>query len=238
MLSSDPDFKQLLLLHSRDRRLKTLQLDLQKLPSELEQMDKKIHDEKESIRMAMEEWKALESRNNILEKDILSHRDQIARQRNRQLEVKKNEEYQALEHEITNLEAKIDELESEQIETLEKIDDARETAEIAEKKITERVRELEKIRQQRADFGKESEADVTSLSQQISETREEVEPDFLTIYDRVSKIVSRPPYMAPLEDQKCSGCHLRVSNDVVSSVLVEKKLTQCDQCGRIVYIER
>jgi len=238
MLSSDPDFKQLLLLHSRDRRLKTLQLDLQKLPSELEQMDKKIHDEKESIRMAMEEWKALESRNNTLEKDILSHRDQIARQRNRQLEVKKNEEYQALEHEIANLEAKIDELESEQIETLEKIDDARETAEIAEKKITDRVLELEKVRQQRADFGRESEVDVTSLTQQISETREEVEPDFLTIYDRVRKIVSRPPYMAPLEDQKCSGCHLRVSNDVVSSVLVEKKLTQCDQCGRIVYIER
>jgi predicted nucleic acid-binding Zn-ribbon protein len=238
MLSSDPDFQQLLLLHSRDRRLKTLQLDLQKLPAELEQMDKKIHDEKESIRMAMEEWKALESRNNTLEKDILSHRDQIARQRNRQLEVKKNEEYQALEHEIANLEAKVDELESEQIETLDKIDDARKTAEIAEKKITERVHELEKARQQRADFGKESEADVTSLIQQISETREEVEADFLTIYDRVSKIVSRPPYMAPLEDQKCSGCHLRVSNDVVSSVLVEKKLTQCDQCGRIVYIER
>ncbi len=238
MLSSDPDFQQLLLLHSRDRRLKTLQLDLQKLPVELELMDKKIHDEKESIRMAMEEWKALESRNNTLEKDILSHRDQIAKQRNRQLEVKKNEEYQALEHEIANLEAKIDELESEQIETLDKIDDARETAEIAEKKITERVHELEKIRQQRADFGRESEADVTSLTEQISETREEVEPDFLTIYDRVSKIVSRPPYMAPLEDQKCSGCHLRVSNDVVSSVLVEKKLTQCDQCGRIVYIER
>jgi len=87
-------------------------------------------------------------------------------------------------------------------------------------------------------FGKQAEIDVQSLETQIVETREEVEPDFLSVYDRVSKIVSRPPYMAPLEDQKCSGCHLRVSNDVVSSVLVEKKLTQCDQCGRIVYIER
>lgn len=238
MLSSDPDFQQLLLLHSRDRRLKTLKNDLEKLPSELEYMDKKIFEEKESIRMAMEEWKTLESKNNSLEKDILSHRDQIARQRNRQLEVKKNEEYQALEHEIANLESKIDELESEQIETLDKIDDARETAEVAEKKIAQRVIELEKEREERVAFGKQAEIDVQSLETQIVETREEVEPDFLSVYDRVSKIVSRPPYMAPLEDQKCSGCHLRVSNDVVSSVLVEKKLTQCDQCGRIVYIER
>ncbi|MEL0004739.1 MAG: C4-type zinc ribbon domain-containing protein [Opitutales bacterium] len=238
MLSSDPDFQQLLLLHSRDRRLKTLKNDLEKLPGELEYMDKKIFEEKESIRMAMEEWKTLESKNNSLEKDILSHRDQIARQRNRQLEVKKNEEYQALEHEIANLESKIDELESEQIETLDKIDDARETAEVAEKKIAQRVIELEKEREERVAFGKQAEIDVQSLETQIVETREEVEPDFLSVYDRVSKIVSRPPYMAPLEDQKCSGCHLRVSNDVVSSVLVEKKLTQCDQCGRIVYIER
>ena len=238
MLSSDPDFQQLLLLHSRDRRLKTLKNDLEKLPGELEYMDKKIFEEKESIRMAMEEWKTLESKNNSLEKDILSHRDQIARQRNRQLEVKKNEEYQALEHEIANLESKIDELESEQIETLDKIDDARETAEVAEKKIAQRVIELEKERDERVAFGKQAEIDVQSLETQIVETREEVEPDFLSVYDRVSKIVSRPPYMAPLEDQKCSGCHLRVSNDVVSSVLVEKKLTQCDQCGRIVYIER
>ena len=238
MLSSDPDFQQLLLLHSRDRRLKTLKNDLEKLPGELEYMDKKIFEEKESIRMAMEEWKNLESKNNSLEKDILSHRDQIARQRNRQLEVKKNEEYQALEHEIANLESKIDELESEQIETLDKIDDARETAEVAEKKIAQRVIELEKEREERVAFGKQAEIDVLSLETQIVETREEVEPDFLSVYDRVSKIVSRPPYMAPLEDQKCSGCHLRVSNDVVSSVLVEKKLTQCDQCGRIVYIER
>jgi len=238
MLSSDPDFQQLLLLHSRDRRLKTLKNDLDKLPGELEYMDKKIFEEKESIRLAMEEWKTLESKNNSLEKDILSHRDQIARQRNRQLEVKKNEEYQALEHEIANLESKIDELESEQIETLDKIDDARETAEVAEKKIAQRVIELEKEREERVAFGKQAEIDVQSLETQIVETREEVEPDFLSVYDRVSKIVSRPPYMAPLEDQKCSGCHLRVSNDVVSSVLVEKKLTQCDQCGRIVYIER
>ena len=237
MLSSDSDFQQLLLLHSRDRRLKTLKNDLERLPSELEYMDNKIFEEKESIRLALEEWKTLESKNNTLEKDILSYREQIAKQRNRQLEVKKNEEYQALEHEIGNLESKIDDLESEQIETLDKIDDAREVAEVA-KKIALRVQELQKDREERVAFGEQAAIDVKSLETQIIETREEVVPDFLSTYDRVSKIVTRPPYMAPIEDQKCSGCHLRVSNDVVSSVLVEKKLTQCDQCGRIVYIER
>ena len=57
-------------------------------------------------------------------------------------------------------------------------------------------------------------------------------------YERVKKVVRRPPYVVPVEDQKCSGCNLRVSNDIVSSILVEEKLTACDQCGRVVYIER
>jgi predicted nucleic acid-binding Zn-ribbon protein len=180
----------------------------------------------------------LESQNNTLEKDILSMNELIAKQKNRQLEVKKNEEYQALENEIATLQAKIEERENEQIEILLKIDGARETAEVAQGKITERVAELENQRNERAKQGEEKKSELDDLKNEIEENRKEVEPVFLSTYDRVSKIVSRPPYMAPIEDQKCTGCHLRVSNDVVSSVLVEKKITQCDQCGRIVYVER
>ena len=91
---------------------------------------------------------------------------------------------------------------------------------------------------QRAAIGEERKVEVEELKKEIEETRKGVEPSFLSTYDRVTKSVSRPPYMAPINDQKCSGCHLRVSNDVVSSVLVENKITQCDQCGRIVYVER
>ena len=238
MLFRDAEFQKLLLLHSRDRRYQKLVQEVNELPDELTRMDEKIAVEKESVELALTEWKGLESQNNTLEKDILSMNELIAKQKNRQLEVKKNEEYQALENEISNLQAKIEERENEQIEILLKIDGARETAEIAQGKITERVAELENQRNERAKQGEEKKSELGDLKKEIEKTRKDVEPDFLSTYDRVSKIVSRPPYMAPIEDQKCTGCHLRVSNDVVSSVLVEKKITQCDQCGRIVYVER
>lgn len=238
MLFQDPDFQTLLLLHSRDRRYQKLVQELEELPQDLARMDQKIAIEKESVELAMAEWKGLESQNNSLEKEILSMNELIAKQRNRQLEVKKNEEYQALENEISNLQNKIEERENEQIEVLLKIDGARETAELAQGKISERVAEMQDQRDKRATLGEERKIEVEQLKIEIEETRKEVEPGFLSTYDRVSKIVSRPPYMAPINDQKCTGCHLRVSNDVVSSVLVEKKITQCDQCGRIVYVER
>ena len=98
---------------------------MNELPGELTRMDEKIAVEKESVELALAEWKGLESQNNTLEKDILSMNELIAKQKNRQLEVKKNEEYQALENEISNLQAKIEERENEQIEILLKIDGAR-----------------------------------------------------------------------------------------------------------------
>jgi|TARA_B000000441_G_scaffold132015_1_gene117653 predicted nucleic acid-binding Zn-ribbon protein len=238
MLFQDPDFQKLLLLHSRDRRYQKLVQELEELPHELDRMDEKIAVEQKSVELALAEWKNLESQNNTLEKEILSKNELIAKQRNRQLEVKKNEEYQALENEISNLLSKIEEQENEQIEVLLKIDGARETAEVAQGKISERVAEMQEQRDKRASLGEERKVETEELKTEIEETRKDVEPSFLATYDRVKKIVSRPPYMAPINDQKCTGCHLRVSNDVVSSVLVEKKITQCDQCGRIVYVER
>ena len=238
MLSNDAEFKKLLLLHSRDRGNQTLHNELEGSPRVLAKLEEKIHIEKESIAIATNELRTLETRNNTLENEIISISEKIGQHRNKQLGVKKNEEYQALETEIASLLSKQSEKEDEQIEVLLKIDSARETATIAEEKISVRVEDLQKQRLELLAREDELKKDIDSISGEIALSREEVETPMLEIYDRTKKILAKPPYLAPIEDQKCSGCNLRVSNDVVSSVLIEQKITQCDQCGRIVYIER
>ena len=57
MLSNDAEFKKLLLLHSRDRRKKTLHNELTGLPGVLGKLDEKIYVEKESIAIASNELK-------------------------------------------------------------------------------------------------------------------------------------------------------------------------------------
>ena len=201
-------------------------------------MDQKIKIEQDSIDLAVLEWKELEANNNSLEKELLQISDKIAKNKNKQLEVKKNEEYKALENEIGVLIEQQSAKEDEQIEILLKIDDASATAKVAQEKIALKVVDLER---QRANFEKriqQVESEIVAIEQEIQEARSKVLTDMLRAYDRVKKIVSSAPYLAPLNDQKCSGCNLRVSNDVISTVLVEQKLTQCDQCGRIVYVER
>ena len=238
MLSNNPEFKTLLLLHSRDRREKSLAKELANLPGILNGLERKIAVEKESIAIATQELKGMETLNNSLETEIASIGEQVARQKNKQLEVKKNEEYQALENEIASLLTTQSEKEDEQIAVLLQIDDARETARIAEEKISLRVVDLEKQRSELLEREKELKQDLQAIAVEISASRSEVETPMLEVYDRTKKILTTPPYVAPIQDQKCSGCNLRVSNDVISSVLVEQKITQCDQCGRIVYVER
>ena len=238
MLSNSPDFQELLLLHGRDRRYGKLDEELQLLPDDINRMDKKILTENESIELAVSGWKQLESNNNSLEKEIMEIGEKIAKSKVRQLSVKKNEEYQALENEISTLTLLQSQKEDEQIEVLVNIDDAKATAEIAQDKIALKVKDLERQKQGLEDRVAQVKIELLDLQKEIETARNQVDAEMLKTYERVKKVVARAPYLAPLKDQKCSGCNLRVSNDVISTALVEQKLTQCDQCGRIVYIER
>ena len=238
MLSNNTDFQELLLLHGRDRRYGKLNEELQFLPDDINRMDKKILTENESIELAVSEWKQLESNNNSLEKEIIEIGEKIAKSKVRQLSVKKNEEYQALENEISTLTHLQSQKEDEQIEVLVNIDDAKATAEIAQDKIALKVKDLERQKQGLEERVAQVKIELLDLQKEIETARNQVDAEMLKTYERVKKVVARAPYLAPLKDQKCSGCNLRVSNDVISTALVEQKLTQCDQCGRIVYIER
>ena len=238
MLSNNPEFQELLLLHGRDRRYGKLEEELKLLPDDIKRMEKKISTENESIDLAVSEWKQLESQNNSLEKEIIEIGEKISKSKVRQLGVKKNEEYQALENEISSLTLLQSQKEDEQIEVLVNIDDAKATAEIAQDKIVSKVKDLERQKQGFEDRIAQVKTELQDLHKEIETARSQVEAEMLKTYDRVKKVVARAPYLAPLKDQKCSGCNLRVSNDVISTALVEQKLTQCDQCGRIVYVER
>lgn len=238
MLSNNSEFKELLLLHGRDRRHGKIIEELNLLPEDINRLENRISTENESIESAISEWRQLESKNNSLEKEIIEIGDKIAKSKVRQLEVKKNEEYQALENEILALSEQQSLKEDEQIEVLVKIDDAQATANIAQEKIALKVKDLEKQKQKLEQRIIQIKSEILDLEKEIDQARDSVEPEMLRTYDRVKKVVARAPYLAPLHDQKCSGCNLRVSNDVISTALVEQKLTQCDQCGRIVYVER
>ena len=89
MLSNNAEFKNLLLLHSRDRRSKSLENELQNLPKAIAALDHSIDAEKESIAIATNELKTLETCNKTLDGEIASLGEQIVRQKTSNLKLRK-----------------------------------------------------------------------------------------------------------------------------------------------------
>ena len=61
--------------------------------------------------------------------------------------------------------------------------------------------DLERQRAELVEKEKELNENIGELSQEISQSRQEVEAPMLEVYDRTKKILAKPPYIAPIEDQ-------------------------------------
>ncbi|MEM0965924.1 MAG: C4-type zinc ribbon domain-containing protein [Verrucomicrobiota bacterium] len=226
----------LLALQAKDLDLRKALLSLQSFPEERIRVESEIRSVESEVDELRSKIKEFEVSGERMEADTEAADEKIRKLKNQQLEVKKNEEYEALNHEIQNLENQIDEIEEAEIRLLDQIEEEKVvlTGKEAESaKVVGRLQQtLTKIDEDEQHFrGK-----LDGMKSEVEERRALVETDLLMIYDSLWKQIKRPPVVVPLEDQKCGGCHLRVSNEVYAAVQ-DFKVVRCDQCDRLLYLE-
>lgn len=231
-----PQIENLLIVQARD-------LDLQKNHSE----QAAIPQQRQSLQLAMDKVHArLEQAEQDLkvqsvacaqlESEIKDKEAQITRFKTQQIAVKKNEEYQALTQQIELTQSSISELEEQEIELMLTIDTARESCEHLREEVQS---EVEK---QQGEVGlleqkqRHLEVAADSIEQQLMQARQQLDAESIEHYDRVKKLSRRAPYIVPLQAHVCSGCHLRVSNEVSNAVAKGEYPVFCDQCARMLYL--
>ena len=230
-----PQIEKLLIVQHRDVSLRKIEQDLAHIPVEQRALQARIAEEQANVEAARQSLLAKEVARKDLDVAVQAKEAALQRFRTQQLEVKKNEEYKALTHQIEQTEAEISSLEEREIELMLDIDSAQalfdaEKVEI-ERRIEAQHKEGELLNQRQANLA----ASLSAAQSQVAAARVGIEPHFLEHYDRVKKLVKRPPYVVPVEAHKCGGCHLRVSNEVARSALDASEPHFCDQCGRMVY---
>src|SRR5476651_764503 len=87
--------------------------------------ERDIGEEKGAIDAARTGLRELESKKKLLETEIGSAEQTLAKYRTQQLSLKKNEEYQAMGHEIETVQGQISEMEGRELEIMFSIDVAR-----------------------------------------------------------------------------------------------------------------
>jgi hypothetical protein len=180
----------------------------------------------------------LESGKKMIETEIGSAEDKLAKYRTQQSLVRKNDEFQALGHEIETTQTAIGDLEGKELEVMYQIDEAKRKFAAAEAELKANIAGHEariRMLQER----------VTSLTAELKAAQGEVaaargplgEPE-LKLYDRIA--ARGLPACVPIRGGKCGGCHLKVSSEAESGSrgkTSDGKLATCDQCGRLVYWE-
>ena len=231
-----PVLEKILILQDRDQRRLALEQQLQILPREVAAVEAKIAGEKAAIENARTEVKQLESQKKLLETEIGSAEDKVAKYKNQQMQVKKNDEYQALGHEIEAAQEGIGALEEQELQVMYAIDDARKRFAAAEAVLKQNIAGHEERIRHLGEKSKHTQAELEAARAEVATAREPVGEVGLRLYDRVA--AHHQPVCVPIQAGKCGGCHLKVSSEVESASRGKdpaNALPTCDQCGRIVY---
>ena len=226
--------EKLLVLQERDRKRILFEQQLQSNPRERATIEGKIAGEKAAIEAAKAEWHGLESKKKQLELEIGTAEDKIGKYKTQQSQVRKNDEYQALTHEIETAQAIIGKLEEQEIGIMFSIDEAKKRFAAAEAELKQNISGHEAKIRALKEREAQLQSDVKAAQDTVAAARQEVPLPQLKIYDRIA-IKPGHPVCVPVTAARCGGCHLKVSANVEMEARKLEEVTTCDQCGRIVY---
>lgn len=226
----------LLILQDRDQRRVQLEKALVQVPRERATVEARIVAHKAAIDAAKRAVIDLELKRKEIEATLHGHEEQIRKYRSQQMLVKKNDEYQALTHEIELTTGKIGEAEEAEIKVLYDLDTEKEKARAAEKSILAEIAAENAQLGRLAEREKQARDELSGAVAEVDKARTVVPADLLPRYDRLAKSAGLPAVVA-LHDSKCGGCHLKVSNGVETEARKGAEIVCCDNCGRILYFQ-
>ena len=230
-----PAIDPILILQEHDRHRLAIEAQLLAGPQEALIIEQKIAAEKAALEASRDEVRHLESKKKLLETEIGSAEDKLAKYRTQQVAVRKNDAYQALGHEIEATQAAIGELEGQELEVMYAIDSAKQRFAEREKQVKENIAGHQQRLKQLAEREVSLQAELTETQAAVAAARTPVGDRVLRVYDRIAS--RQMPVCVGLRSGTCNGCHLKVSSEIDALARKGEELVTCDQCGRIVWFE-
>ena len=227
--------KDLLALQRLDLKIETFKARELEIPKQKNKF--KITRERLDAELKASEKKVLDLQveQRACEGDIKQKQENIKKYENQLLAVKKNEEYQALLHEIDIVKKQIGVKEERILSIMLEIDTAKSSLEEDKKRIAAELKTIDGecavIDAELAEAVKERqtlEAERTPLSKQI-------DPSLISRYDRIRKAKKAGAAVVAMRNESCSGCNMKILPQVVNELLAGSKIHSCPHCGRLLY---
>ena len=227
--------KKLLKLQEIDADLISLKQQLEEIPGQLRSDQRDYESSVNKLHKHRQHRKELEVERMELQLDIESTQERIGKLKQKQAQVKKNVEYQALTNEISQaqqsmtrhtaaLEKKDAAIQDYKDRLDHQADAVKEEKDTLLKKAEEAKKPLKEIQDKMHRYYK--------IRQQLAQ---EVRPDVLELYNRLMK-TRAPVAVVPANNNVCAGCHINLPPQVVGDIMKADRLVICENCARILYI--
>jgi uncharacterized protein len=229
------ELEQLLVLQDRQQKIRQIQAEIGTLPLERAHLESQLAATAAGVDVLKLKARQVEVERKKLELDVGTRNVSIARLKTQQYQTRKNDEFQAISHEIERYGNEIQKLEDEELELMIEADKLKGEVEVAEKNARTTK---DTISRQLTDLETKSKA-LGSQQQEFEKEREtlasKIDADLLDQFERLFNSKGDAAIVA-VEHGVCTGCHMKVTTATASRVKAGKEIVNCEQCGRILYL--
>ena len=228
------DLEQLLVLQDRQQKIRQIENEIKTLPLQKKNLEEQLATTVASLDAIKQKARQTEVDRKKFELDVGTRTESIARLRTQQYQTRKNDEFQALGHEIERYENEIGKLEDAELELMVEADKLKVEISAEEKRAASTK---ESISRQMADLEAKSttlESRLDDLSKERSELAGKIDEDLLGQFERLFASKG-DAVIVPLEHEVCTGCHMKVTIATAMRARAGKEIVSCENCGRILY---
>jgi uncharacterized protein len=229
----NPDLAKLIELQKADAEISRLSAEIASLPKKVAAIEEKLAGSKSRMEQAKAALKNDEMARRKHESDIEAHRQKISKYRDQMLNVKTNQEYQALGHEVAFAQQEIGKLEDKILETMVNADSKNQDLKKAENELKLHTSDIEKEKVLARDVSARDEKELTEWKAKREGLRATIEESILRHYDRVLKF--RGSAIAEAIASRCSACQVMIRPQVYNTLRSTDEFITCDSCNRILY---
>ena len=231
-----PDVTQLLIIQDRDRKLRQLKTELKNAPLERKALEGKLAGTSAALDAAKLKAKEIEVQRKDLENQVQLLNERIQKYEHQKLGTKKNDEYQAYDHQIETLKKEIATLEDRELELMEAAEAQKPLVANAEKESAATKSQVERQMNDLVEKVKAIEAQQVAVQADRAKLTTVVDEDLLDTYQRLFDKKDGVA-VAALANEICQGCHVKAQTHIIHAVKAAKEVTTCLNCGRILYYE-
>jgi predicted nucleic acid-binding Zn-ribbon protein len=229
------ELEQLLILQDRQQKIRQIQAEIKTVPLERAHLESQLAATAAGVELLKQKGRQVEIGRKKLELDVGTRTESIARLKTQQYQTRKNDEFQAIGHEIERYENEIRKLEDQELELMIEADKFKGEIEAADKNARATK---ESISRQLTDLETKSKA-LGAQQQELEKERAtlaaQIDPDLLDQFERLFNSKGDAAVVA-VEHGVCTGCHMKVTTATASRVKAGKEIVSCENCGRILYL--